>query len=167
MISRRIIVVAATSLLVQRAIAEAQKLGRAPRVGVLGPGSSAEAPAVQRQPFEKGLRDLGWIPGSSVVIEYRFGEGDVAQLAKMAADLVGQGVDVIVARGNVAVRMARQATTTIPIVMSSADPARYRWTDRAAGTRSHGRGHRPFRCASGGGFTADVFADGLSCQQRL
>ena len=78
---------------------------------------------MQRQPFEKGLRELGWIPDSNIAIEYRYGEGDIARLAALAAEMVRQGVDVIVARGNVAVRTAQQATVTIPIVMSSAgDP---------------------------------------------
>ncbi len=83
-------------------IVEAQPAGRVPHVAVLNPGSATEAPAVQRGPFERGLRELGWLPGATVVIEYVC-------------------VEVIVARGPVAIRAAREATTTVPIVMSAAD----------------------------------------------
>jgi putative ABC transport system substrate-binding protein len=103
--------------------AEAQQAGKVPRIGVLNPGSSTESPAVQREPFERGLRELGWTPGSNISIEYRYGEGNVTRLTELAAELVRLGVDAIVARGPVAIRAARQATVTIPIVMSSAaDP---------------------------------------------
>jgi putative ABC transport system substrate-binding protein len=111
------------SLLAAPLAAEAQQVGRVPRIGVLNPGSSTESPAVQREPFERGLRDLGWTPGSNIFIEYRYGEGNATRLAELAAELVRLGVDVIVTRGPVAIRAARQATVTIPIVMSSAaDP---------------------------------------------
>ena len=103
------------------AVAEAQPGGRTPHVAVLNPGSATEAPAVQREPFERGLRELGWLPGATVVIEYVYGDGSATQLATVTANLVRRGVDVIVARGPVAIRAAREATTTIPIVMSSAD----------------------------------------------
>lgn len=98
---------------------EAQPTG-VPRVGVLNPGSSTESPAVQREPFERGLRELGWTPGSNVIIEYRYAEGRVARLDELAAELVKLKVDVIVARGHPAVAAARRATGSIPIVMSSA-----------------------------------------------
>lgn len=99
--------------------AQAQKQGKVPRVGVLHAGSSKEPPAAQREPFERGLRELGWVPGSTVLIDYRYAEGNAARLADLAADLVRSGVDVIVARAPVAIHAARKATTTIPIVMSA------------------------------------------------
>jgi putative tryptophan/tyrosine transport system substrate-binding protein len=89
------------------------------RVGVLHPGSAKEVPAIQREPFERGLRELGWTPGSNVLIEYRYAEGDLAKLRALADDLVRAGVDVIVARANPAIAAARNATSTIAIVMSS------------------------------------------------
>lgn len=119
----RCLLIAALILLTLSFAADAQQTGRVPHVGVLNPGSSGEAPAVQRLPFEKGLRELGWVPDSNIVIEYRYGEGDIARLAALAAELVRQGADVIVARGNAAIRVAQQSTNTIPIVMSVAgDP---------------------------------------------
>jgi putative ABC transport system substrate-binding protein len=103
------------------ALAEAQPAGRTPHVAVLDPGSLTEAPAGQRVPFERGLRELGWLPGATVVIEYVYGDGSAGQLAAVVADLVQRSVDVIVARGPVAIRAARAATATVPIVMSAAD----------------------------------------------
>jgi putative tryptophan/tyrosine transport system substrate-binding protein len=102
---------------------DAQPATQVPRVGVLNPGSSTESPAVQREPFERGLRELGWTPGSNIHIDYRFAEGRSARLEDLAAELVQSKVDVIVARSLPAVGAARRATTSIPIVMSSAaDP---------------------------------------------
>ena len=100
-------------------VAHAQQAGKVPRVGVLHPGSSNEAATVQRDPFERGLRELGWNPGSNILIDYRYGEGNPVRLAEQAADLVRSGVDLIVARSDTAVRAARRATATIPIVMSA------------------------------------------------
>jgi len=100
---------------------QAQQAGKIARVGVLNPGSSSESVAVQREPFERGLRELGWLPGSNVIVDYRYGEGNNVRLEQLAADLVRQGANVIIARGNVAIRAARQAAGTVPIVMSSAD----------------------------------------------
>jgi putative ABC transport system substrate-binding protein len=109
--------------LLRSADAQAPPASPVPRVGVLNPGSATESPAVQREPFERGLRELGWTPGSNVIIEYRYAEGRAARLDEQAAELVRLKVDVIVARGNPGVRAARRATGTIPIVMSSsADP---------------------------------------------
>jgi putative tryptophan/tyrosine transport system substrate-binding protein len=102
---------------------DAQPATQVPRVGVLNPGSPTESPAVQREPFERGLRELGWTPGSNIHIDYRFAEGRSDRLEELAAELVRLKVDVIVARSHPAVGAARRATTVIPIVMSSAaDP---------------------------------------------
>lgn len=101
--------------------AAAQPRGKVALVGVLHAGSSKEARAVQREPFERGLRERGWVPGSNVRIDYRYADGDAEKLPREAAELVRSGVDVIVARGGHAIRAASGATTTIPIVMSAID----------------------------------------------
>jgi len=98
--------------------ATAQQARKIPRVGVLSPGTSKEAASVQREHFERGLRELGWIPGSTILVDYRFAEGSATRLAELAAEIARSGVDVIVARSPVAIHAARKATTTIPIVMS-------------------------------------------------
>ncbi len=73
--------------------------------------------------FEDGLRDLGWVPGRNVVIEYRFADGRLERLPQLAQDLVRLKVDVIVTGSNPHVIAVKQATTTIPIVMvASTDP---------------------------------------------
>ena len=73
---------------------------------------------VQREPFEQGLRELGWKPGINVLLEYRYGGESPTQLGKLAAELVTLDVAVIVARGPVAIHAARQATGTRSPVVS-------------------------------------------------
>jgi putative ABC transport system substrate-binding protein len=105
--------------------AEAQSLGTIPRIGVLRPGNPPPGDLGQREAFEGGLRDLGWTPGTSILIEYRYAEGKPERLPELAAELVRLPVDVIVASATVGVRAAQQATRTIPIVMSTLpDPLR-------------------------------------------
>ncbi|HEV3008709.1 MAG TPA: ABC transporter substrate-binding protein [Burkholderiales bacterium] len=98
-----------------RARAQPRKV---PRVGVLHAGSSKEHASVQREPFERGLREHGWVPGSNIHIDYRYAEGNAARVPELASEIVKAGVDVIVARGNSAVDAARRATGTLPVVMS-------------------------------------------------
>jgi putative ABC transport system substrate-binding protein len=101
--------------------AEAQPVRKLPRVGLLSPGSSSD-PLVQPylDVFRRGLRDLGYVEGQSIIIEYRWAEGQYERLPDLATELIRLKVDVIVAVA-VAVRAAKQATQTIPIVMASAD----------------------------------------------
>ena len=113
------IIAVALGLLLTPLAAEAQR-AKVPRVGVLSPGNPPPAdPIRQREAFEGGLRDLGWMPGTDVVIEYRYAEGKAERLPELAAELVRLGVDVIVGRAAGSVRAAQQATRTIPIVMSA------------------------------------------------
>jgi putative tryptophan/tyrosine transport system substrate-binding protein len=93
--------------------------GKVPRIGVLHAGSSKESSTIQREPFERGLREHGWAPGSNVLIDYKYAEGNTARLDELAAALVRSGVDVIVTRAPAAITAARRATSTIPIVMSA------------------------------------------------
>jgi putative ABC transport system substrate-binding protein len=106
--------------------AEAQPAAKVPRVGVLSPGNAPPDDAFpQREAFESGLRNLGWTPGTNIVIEYRYAKGDRDRLLGQARELVGLPVDVLVARSIIAVRAAQEATRTIPIVMSATqDPVR-------------------------------------------
>ena len=118
-------VVLAVSLVAAPLVAEAQQAGKIPRVGVLRPGNPPPRDLGQREAFERGLRDLGWTPGTSILIEYRYAEGKPERLPALAAELVRRPVDVIVASATIAVRAAQQATRTIPIVMSALpDPLR-------------------------------------------
>lgn len=109
--------------LISATAAHAQLATKVPRIGVLHAGSSQEESAIQRDPFERGLREHGWIPGSTVLITYVYGEGARGRLTEAAVQLVRSGVDIIVARGPAAIRAARDATATIPIVMSAGEDA--------------------------------------------
>lgn len=102
--------------------ADAQPAGTVPRVGIVW---IAARPAVSEfhDAFLGGLRDLGYIDGENIRIEARFGDGAVERLPVLFAELVGLKVAVIAAPSTTLVQAARQATTTIPIVMANvADP---------------------------------------------
>jgi putative ABC transport system substrate-binding protein len=99
---------------------QAQQLAKIPRIGFLTNNSSTGLAAAD-EAFRQGLRALGYVEGKSLVIEYRYGEGKVGRLAEMAAELVRLKVGVIVTGGPTSTRTAKQATSTIPIVMAS-DP---------------------------------------------
>jgi putative tryptophan/tyrosine transport system substrate-binding protein len=91
-----------------------------PRIGYLT-GSLATNPHLV-EAFRKGLRDLGYVEGRNVVIEYRDAEGNYDRLPTLAAELVAARVDVIAATGTPHAMAAKQATATIPIVAVTADP---------------------------------------------
>jgi putative tryptophan/tyrosine transport system substrate-binding protein len=96
--------------------ARAHEAAKIPRVGYLSPGSST-AELARDEAFRQGLRELGYIEGKSIVIEYRFAEGKFERLPGLAAELVRLDVDVIVALVTQASLAAKHATGTIPIVM--------------------------------------------------
>jgi len=87
------------------------------RIGFLG-AASATGFASQLRGFRQGLADLGYIEGTTIIIEYRWAEGNIARLPELALELVRSGVDVIVAHGTPGILAAKQATATIPIVMA-------------------------------------------------
>ena len=103
-------------------VARAQQPGKPPTIGYLGGGG----PATQRawvDAFVQRLRELGWIEGRTVAIEYRWGEGRAERYAEIAAEFVRLKVDVILAGGTEAATAAKQATSVIPIVFPTAgDP---------------------------------------------
>lgn len=100
--------------------AGAQAPGALPRIGLLDSASLA-ARAPLWEAFRQGMRDLGYVEGRTVIFEARGAGGVMERLPALAAELVRLRVDVIVT-ASVAVRAARQATATIPIVMASGDP---------------------------------------------
>ena len=111
----------AVAILVAPFAAKAQETGKAARIGMLRQGSPPD-PNVEA--FKQGLRELGYVEGRNISIEYRWAEGKGERLLGLAADLVRLKVDVIVATGDAAVA-AKQATTAIPIVMPIiTDPVR-------------------------------------------
>jgi putative ABC transport system substrate-binding protein len=100
--------------------AEAQQAAKIARIGYLGgQGATPHLP----EAFRQGLRDLGYVEGRNVVIEYRSAEGKFERLPALAAELVALKVDVIVAPGTPGALAAKQATRTLPIVFTTAgDP---------------------------------------------
>jgi putative tryptophan/tyrosine transport system substrate-binding protein len=89
----------------------------ASRIGVLLPGTPTSF-APRTQAFVEGLRDLGYVEGKTVAIEWKWGQDRVDRLPDLAAELVGSQVDVIVTGGTPATRAIKNATRTIPIVMA-------------------------------------------------
>jgi putative tryptophan/tyrosine transport system substrate-binding protein len=99
--------------------AEAQQGTKVWRIGVLQLGSPTES---STQVLRGALRDLGWVEGQNIVIDDRMAEGRLDRLPDLAAELVREKADVIVASGVAGARAAERATTTIPIVMLATDP---------------------------------------------
>jgi len=108
------------SLLAVPFAADAQRPAKVAQIGWLGTGAGSPAPA--REAFLQGLRELGWVEGQNIVIAWRFAGGRAELLPDLAAELVGLQVDVIVSGGGEpAILAAKQATSTIPIVMAVSD----------------------------------------------
>jgi putative tryptophan/tyrosine transport system substrate-binding protein len=104
------------------AVATAQQAGKIFRIGFLD-SSTASGMAGLLEAFRQELSKLGWIEGKNIAIEYRFGEQQNERLPELAAELVRLKVDLIVVTGTPSVLAAKKATTTIPIVVTSAlDP---------------------------------------------
>ena len=96
--------------------AHAQQPAKVPRVGFLT-GASLSAMAGRNEAFRQGLRDLGYVEGKNIVIEWRSYEGKADRQRALVAELVRLNVDVIVAAGSGDIRAAKEATAAIPIVM--------------------------------------------------
>jgi putative ABC transport system substrate-binding protein len=112
----------AAIILVYAQLAEAQQAGKVPRIGFLS-GSPPSSIKARTEAFRQGLRDLGYVEGKNIVIEWRSGEGKRDRFPAVAADLVRLKVDLIVTAGPLVTRAAKQATSTIPIVMAQdSDP---------------------------------------------
>jgi putative ABC transport system substrate-binding protein len=110
------------AILVGPLAAEALQGGKVPRIGVLT-GTSSEGSPVYA--LRQGLRELGYVEGQNIVIEWRWADGRIEQLPDLAAELVRLKVDVIVTNSTPAARAAKNATRTIPIVLGLAgDPVR-------------------------------------------
>jgi putative tryptophan/tyrosine transport system substrate-binding protein len=112
---RRFLLTSLAGTLAAPLAARAQQAGKVYRIGFLSPNSPT-ATAPYSEAFRQGLRELGWIEGQNIVIEYRFADGTFARLPDLAGQFVAAGVDVIVATFNPAIIAAAKATTTTPIV---------------------------------------------------
>lgn len=112
-------------LLAVAVIAEAQQQSKIPRIGYLTGTRepTPDAPDANRDAFRQGLRDLGYIEGKNIQIEYRYGAGNADRSATLVAELLQLKVELIVSPGVAAILAAKQATQTVPIVMvTNEDP---------------------------------------------
>ena len=116
-----LLVTLALGFLVTPLAGEAQQAGKVYRIGLLAGHSQAPRERHAYEAFQQGLRDLGYVEGKNIILEYRYTEGNIDRLPALAAELVHRNVDIIVAAGAgyAGVLAAKQATTTIPIVMVS------------------------------------------------
>ena len=119
-----LVVLLAVGILVAPPAGEALQAATSPRIGFLSPSSLADPRTLRLLgAFREGLRELGYLEGQNIAIEFRWAEGKYDRLPGLAAELVRLKVDIIVAAALPAIEAAKQATGTIPIVMvSSLDP---------------------------------------------
>ena len=109
-------------ILLSLQLVHAQQSATVPRIGYLA-ANSASFISARTEAFRQGLRDLGFVEGRNIIVEYRYAEGKQDQLAHLAAELVRLKVDAIVTVGPTATRPAKEATSVIPIVMAAdSDP---------------------------------------------
>lgn len=101
--------------------AQAQQPGKIPRIGYVTAGGSLTDPGFVA--FRQGLRDLGYVEGKTIAIEFRSGEAKLDRISSLVAELIKLKVDVLVSSSQPGTRAAKQTTSTIPIVMvASFDP---------------------------------------------
>jgi putative ABC transport system substrate-binding protein len=110
-------VVLAIGLLGAPRVACTQPAANVPRIGWLSIASRTPEVAHLIEAFELGLRELGYLEGQTIAIEYRFADGRPERLPGLAAELIGRKVDIIVAPNPAGAQAAKQATRTVPIVM--------------------------------------------------
>jgi putative ABC transport system substrate-binding protein len=115
LLARALIATLVLGILLAPLAADAQQAGKVYRIGWLSALSSGPSPNLEA--FRQGLRELGWVEGQNIGIEYRWAEGMPERLGDLAAELVRLKVDVIIGTATQAAIAAKNATTTIPIVM--------------------------------------------------
>lgn len=113
--NRRRLLLATGALFVVPRLGLAQQSSKVWRIGYIAPGG----PSDFTDEFRNGMRDLGYVEGKNVLIEWRFAHGDFRRLPAQAAELVNINVDVIVVGGTPAADAAKRATSTIPVVMAT------------------------------------------------
>ena len=114
----RLIISLVLAILFAPLSSDAQQPPKIPRIGYLGP-TSPSAGARLLESFRQGLRELGYVEGQNIFIDYRWAEGRPDRLPVLAAELIHLRVDVIVTSTNTPVAALQQATRTIPIVVAT------------------------------------------------
>jgi ABC-type uncharacterized transport system substrate-binding protein len=116
---RKLVIALGAGTLAWAGAVRAQAPAKVPRIGLLSPFSPSDAAPFHRA-FQLGLRDLGWVEGKNISIEYRYAEGKSNRIPDLAADLVRLKVDIIVTTITLDALAAQKATRAIPIVMAAA-----------------------------------------------
>jgi putative ABC transport system substrate-binding protein len=132
--TKKIILLALCSLLLAPCSAvEAQQPGKVPRIGYVSGSGDAKTPGPLVEGFRQGLRDLGYIEGKNILVEYRYVDEGLDRIPGLVTELVQLKVDVLVATATQAIRAAKQATKTIPVVIASpTDPVAAGFIDSLA-----------------------------------
>jgi putative tryptophan/tyrosine transport system substrate-binding protein len=112
---------------------QAQQAKKVPRIGYLSARGAVSLPKSYSEGFRQGLRDLGYIEGKNILIDFRYAEGKLDRFPSLVAELVQLKVDVLVSTETAAIRAAKQATKTIPVVfVTSQDPVAAGYVDSLA-----------------------------------
>jgi putative tryptophan/tyrosine transport system substrate-binding protein len=118
-----IIVTLTLGIFLEPLLADAQKAGKVPRIGVVVPAEPASPEEPDFAAFRQALLDLGYVEGQTIAVEYRYAHGEAERYRDLTIELVRLQVDVMVIGSGPAARAAKQATATIPIVVAGAgDP---------------------------------------------
>jgi ABC-type uncharacterized transport system substrate-binding protein len=102
-------------------IAHAQQLAKIPRIGYVSANGDPKNPGANVEAFRQGLRQLGYVDGKNIEVEYRYIQGQSARIESLVTELIKLKVDVLVCSAYSAVRVAKQETTTIPILLNIPD----------------------------------------------
>jgi ABC-type uncharacterized transport system substrate-binding protein len=120
-------------LLAVAVAAEAQQPNKIPRIAYVSGSDAPNTPGPDVEAFRQGLRDLGYIEGKNILIEFRSAEGKPDRIPSLVAELVQLKVDILVLRSQPSIRAAKQLTKTIPIVIvTTQDPVATGFIDRLA-----------------------------------
>lgn len=140
MIRRNVVCLLITAILLTVSLVDAQQPKKIPWIGVLSPGFPGPSPLLDA--FRQGLRELVYVEGQNVALEYRYAEAKPERLRELAAELVHLKVDVIFAINAPAARAAKDVTKTIPIVFTwVADPLELVASLARPGGKRHGPDH--------------------------
>jgi ABC-type uncharacterized transport system substrate-binding protein len=108
-----------TALLCMAPFVSAQQPGKIPRIGYVSGTGVSNSPGLQVEAFRQGLRDLGYIEGKNILVEYRYSRDGRDNVPGLVAELVQLKIDLLVSPTTLGIRAAKNATKTIPIVMVS------------------------------------------------
>src|SRR5215471_4054710 len=123
--SRRVLVLFCLliTVLLITGFAEAQQPKKVPRIGYVSGTGDSQTPGYQVEAFRKGLRELGYIEWKNILVDYRYIEGRTDLVPSLVAEFLKLNVDILILTNPPAIRLAKQATKTIPIVMvTTEDP---------------------------------------------